>query len=251
MIPVAAVEEPRQREAKLGGTLLHGRMAGIGLAALALLFGFALASFAQTGSAVPDTLPNTMIAPAGSGVSETPVAPSASGESAEQPSRPMRRRATKPRPVITEKTNYSATADFAADKQALSTVVEPAKGHLRIIADSWAYSLPDKRSAQLEAMQVGKYVNVTGTTRFFLQVRLKSGKTGYVPYDAVDYLTPTDRIFRLTANASVLSAPNHAAKKLAEVHVGHDVHVIGVALDYMKIRMRDGLEGFIPTSALE
>jgi hypothetical protein len=250
MIPVAAVEERRRREAKLGGTILNGRLAVIGLAALAILFGFALASFAQTGSGVPDTLPNTMIAPAGSSVSETPTAPSSPGESAEKP-RPVRRRATKPRPVIPGKTTNSVVADFAADQQALSTVVEPAKGHLRIIADSWAYSLPDKRSAQLEAMQAGKYVNVTGTTRFFLQVRLKSGKTGYVPYDAVDYLTPTDRIFRLTANASVLSAPNHAAKKLAEVHVGHDVHVVGVALDYMKIRMRDGLEGFIPTSALE
>jgi hypothetical protein len=250
MIPVAAVEEPWRREAKLGRVILNGRTASIGLVALAILFGFAVAPFAQTGSAVPDTLPNTMIAPAGSSVSEAPIAPSAPSESAEKP-RPVRRRAAMPRPAIAEKTMNSTTPDFAADKQALSNVVEPAKGHLRIISDSWAYSLPDKRSSQLEAMQTGKYVNVTGTTRYFLQVRLKSGKTGYVPYDAIDYLTPTDRIFRLTANATVLSAPNHASKKLAEVHLGHDVHVIGVALNYMKIRMRDGLEGFIPTSALE
>ncbi len=251
MIQVAAVEEPRRREAKPGGTILNGQTASIGLIALAILFGFARAPFAQTGSGIPDTLPNTTIAPVGSGVSEAPVAPSASGESAKPSPRPIRRRAATPRPAIARKTTNSATPDFAADKQALSSVVEPAKGHLRLLADSWAYALPDKRSGQLEAMQAGKYVNVTGTTRFFLQVRLKSGKTGYVPYDVVDYLTPTDRIFHLTANASVLSAPNHAAKKLAEVHVGHDVHVVGVALSYMKIRMRDGLEGFIPTSALE
>ncbi len=225
-------------------------MAGVGLIVLTIVLGCASAASAQTNSGPPDTLPNTTIAPAGSGVSEAPIEPSVSGESKAKP-QPVRRRAASSRPAAPARIKTAAGPDLAADQQALSSVVEPAKGHLRVVADSWAYSLPDKRSAQLEAMQAGKYVNVTGTTRFFLQVRLKSGKTGYVPYDAVDYLTPTDRIFHLTANASVLSAPNHAAKKLAEVHIGHDVHVVGVALDYMKIRMRDGLEGFIPTAALE
>jgi len=35
------------------------------------------------------------------------------------------------------------------------------------------------------------------------------------------------------------------------VHQGHAVHVIGIALSYMKIRMKSGLEGYIQASALE
>jgi hypothetical protein len=35
------------------------------------------------------------------------------------------------------------------------------------------------------------------------------------------------------------------------VHQGHAVHVVGIALSYMKIRMKSGLEGYIPSSALE
>ena len=31
----------------------------------------------------------------------------------------------------------------------------------------------------------------------------------------------------------------------------HNVHVVGLSLDYMQIRMKSGLEGFIPMTALE
>ena len=55
----------------------------------------------------------------------------------------------------------------------------------------------------------------------------------------------------LTHDAPVLDAPNHWGKKVSEVHQGHAVHVVGIALSYMKIRMKSGLEGYIPASALE
>jgi hypothetical protein len=55
----------------------------------------------------------------------------------------------------------------------------------------------------------------------------------------------------LTQDAAVLEAPNHWARKLAEVHRSHNVHVIGLALNYMQIRMKSGLIGFIPVSALQ
>ena len=92
---------------------------------------------------------------------------------------------------------------------------------------------------------------VTGSTRYFLRVRLRGGQTGYVLMKAVELVTPTDKLFVLTRNAPVLSQPNHWGKKRAEVHRGHAAHVIGLALNYAKIRMRSGLEGFIPISALE
>ncbi len=192
---------------------------------------------AQSESDVLDTLPTTTVSPAGSGVSAAPIPSSGAVEPNQAPPRPRRTR--------------SSTHAPAPRATATSTAIEPASGHLRLIGDSWAYSRPDRSSARIEPVQSGKYVNVTGTTRYYLQVRLKSGKTAYVPYEAVDLVTPTDKIFHLTSNSPVLAAPNHAAKKLAEVHQGHDVHVVGVALTYMKIRMRDGLEGFIPDTALE
>jgi hypothetical protein len=62
---------------------------------------------------------------------------------------------------------------------------------------------------------------------------------------------PTDKIFMLSHDAGVLEKPNRWAKKLAEVHHGHNVHVIGVSLNYAQIRMKSGLEGFIPMTAME
>ncbi|MGC1679387.1 MAG: hypothetical protein WA740_17780, partial [Candidatus Binataceae bacterium] len=56
-------------------------------------------------------------------------------------------------------------------------------------------------------------------------------------------------MFKLTANAAVLDKPDRWGKKLSEVHAGFDVHVVGIALSYVQIRMKSGLEGFIPTSA--
>lgn len=226
-----------------GRPLVRRGAGGLGLALL-IIVGAGPCASAQTGPSVPDTLPTMTIAPAGSGVSEAPLAPSgakAAGASAPTASRRHRLKSHTTKPA----------AHQTAAEASPETAAEPATAHLRLIANSWAYARPDNRGARIEPVRSGKYVNVTGTTRYYLQVRLKSGKTAYVPYEVVNYVTPADRIFHLTADSPVLSAPNHAAKKLAEVHRGHDVQVVGVALTYMKIRMRDGREGFIPDSALE
>jgi hypothetical protein len=92
---------------------------------------------------------------------------------------------------------------------------------------------------------------VTGTTHYFLRVKLKSGQDGYVQAETVALATPADKLFMLTHDAPVLDAPNHWGKKVSEVHQGHAVHVVGIALSYMKIRMKSGMEGYIPSSALE
>ena len=99
--------------------------------------------------------------------------------------------------------------------------------------------------------EAGKFVNVIGISRHYAQVKLKSSEIAYVPLTAIDLVKPTDKMFKLTADTAVLTAPTHSAAKIAEVHRGRDVHVVGVALNYMKIRMKDGLEGFIPVHALE
>ena len=129
--------------------------------------------------------------------------------------------------------------------------VEPATARLRVTHDGWIYATPAKSGKKIEKSTIGKFVNVTGTTRYYLQVSLKNGQTGYIPPSDVDLVKPTDKIFMLTQDAAVLEEPNHWSKKLAEVHRSHNVHVIGLALNYMRIRMKSGLTGFIPVTALQ
>jgi uncharacterized protein YgiM (DUF1202 family) len=129
--------------------------------------------------------------------------------------------------------------------------VEPAHAVVKLNNDTAVLAQPDKSSKQIEQAQAGKFVDVTGSTHYFLQVKLKSGETGYIDPAAVELVKPTDKIFTLTSDSAVLEKPNKWSKKVSEVHKGHNVHVIGVALDYTKIRMKSGLEGYVRMSALE
>ncbi|MDO8430817.1 MAG: hypothetical protein Q7S58_00255 [Candidatus Binatus sp.] len=129
--------------------------------------------------------------------------------------------------------------------------VESANARLKLVQDTPAFSSPSKKSRHLEQLHIDKFVNVTGSTRYFLQVKLKNGEVAYVEPAAVSLIKTTDKIFQLTHNAAVLEKPNRWAKKVAEVHQPHNVHVIGIALDYMMIKMKSGLVGFIPVSALQ
>ncbi len=129
--------------------------------------------------------------------------------------------------------------------------VEPANARLQLKQDTWIYAEPNNKSARVEPGQQGKFAVVTGSTHYFLRVKLKNGQEGYVPANAVALTSPTDKLFLLTRDAPVLDAPNRWGKKLSEVHHGHAVHVVGIALGYLKIRMKSGLEGYIPSTALE
>jgi hypothetical protein len=129
--------------------------------------------------------------------------------------------------------------------------IEPAQARLKVLMDAPVYATPTKSGKHIEQLTPGKFVEVTGSTHYYLQVRLKSGQTGYIDPSAVELARPTDKVFVLTHDASVLDKPNRWGKKVAEVHQSHNVHVVGVALNYMKIRMKSGLEGYVPTTALE
>jgi hypothetical protein len=190
-----------------------------------------LPAFAQSNPGVSKSLPETTISTDTGAPSGAPASTSTEG-SATHAAKP------KPHRPISSKPTPSAS-------------VEPADAMLKLASDSWAYSHPASSSAHIEKVRAGKFVKVTGSTRYYVQVKLKSGKTAYVPIKAVELIRPADKIFRLTRNTPVLSEPNRFGKRLAEVHNGHDVHVVGTSLNYMKIRMKDGLEGYIPTTALE
>ena len=129
--------------------------------------------------------------------------------------------------------------------------IEPAQGHLKLIKNSYAYERPTSSSTRIEPVEAGKFVNVIGTSHYYAQVKLKNSEIAYVPLTSIALVNPTDKMFKLTADAPVLSAPTHSASKIAEVHRGRDVHAIGIALSFVKIRMKDGKEGYIPIHALE
>jgi hypothetical protein len=129
--------------------------------------------------------------------------------------------------------------------------IEPAQARLKVLQDSPVYSAPAKSSKHIEQLTRDKFIEVTGSTHYYLQVQLKSGQTGYIDPSAVEVVKPTDKVFVLTHDAGVLDKPSRWGKKLAEVHQGHNVHVIGLALNYVQIRMKSGLEGFVPLTALE
>jgi hypothetical protein len=195
---------------------------------------------AQAGSNSGVGLPSTTIAPA---EGEAPEAPPPT------PLPPAHRRVMPP-PLAA---HYPAAhpAATAAAAPVKSVVPEPVQAKLQLKQDTWIYAEPSSRSVHLEQGERGKFLMVTGTTHYFLRVKLKNGQDGFVLADAVQVITPTDKLFTLTHDAPVLDAPNHWGKKVAEVHQGHAVHVVGIALGYMRIKMKSGLEGFIPSSALE
>jgi hypothetical protein len=205
--------------------------------ALVLLVGSAAAALAQSDAENPATLPGAVIAPAVA----VPEGSSAGAEGAPGLGAPA--------PALVR--HHRAHHSEAAASSNSASEVEPAKARLKLKQDSVAYARPAKSSKHIEAVHAGKFLNVTGLTHYYLQVKLKSGATAYVPISAVELTRPTDKVFRLTANAPVLSAPSRYGNKLAAVHKGHSVHVVGVSLNHMKIKMKNGLEGYIPISALE
>lgn len=170
-----------------------------------------------------------------SDVPETSIVPES--ESTPPPSRPKRVQAP-------------ATSHHEASTSA-KVDVEPAHARVKLVSDTPVLTGPAKSDKTIETAHAGKFIDVTGSTRYFLQVKLKSGQTGYIDPAAVALVKPTDKIFALTTDAAVLDKPNRWAKKVSEVHKGHNVHVIGIALNYTKIKMKSGLEGYIPMSALE
>jgi hypothetical protein len=129
--------------------------------------------------------------------------------------------------------------------------VEPAEARVKVIKAAPIYATPTTADRRLERVTAGAEVQVTGVTRHWLRLKLHNGKTGYIEQSNAELVKPVDKLFVLTSNAPVLSAPNRWARKLNEVHKGHNVHIIGIAPNYFEIQMRSGLKGYIVQSALE
>ncbi len=192
----------------------------------------------------PPPPPEEPAAPAAAPTVEAPEFPEAAPTEAPPEAPPVHR---EPKPI----THKAKAPNAAAAIPAVTVVPQPVKGRLKLKQDTWVFDQPTKWSKQLEPAPAGTFVDVTGITHYYLRVKLKNGGVGFVPIDAVAIVLPTDKYFELTHDAAVVDAPSRFGKKLSEVHKGHAVHVTGVALSYLQIRMRSGLVGFIPASALE
>jgi hypothetical protein len=193
-----------------------------------------------------EDVPSTSIVPAEGPSGAAPVNPPPSAKSPPAPA-PSGTTTRMPAP----KGLKPAVHHVSSRNSVREPEIEPADARLRVIQDGPVYSAPAKSSKHIEQLTRDKFVVVTGSTHYYLQVKLKSGQTGYIEPSSVELVKPADKVFVLTHDAGVLDKPNRWAKKLAEVHQGHNVHVVGLSLNYMRIRMKSGLEGYIPISALE
>jgi hypothetical protein len=228
---------------------MAGTLSAINIFAVGLLFATsASVAYALSESPAAGSSPAVVAAPAPSKAPSTPPAtklvPSDESEPAAAP--PSEAGAASSSSTTSKKprTHHKTTA-------AAPPEVEPATARLKVIHDGWIYAAPSKTSKQIERASIGKFVDVTGSTKYYLQAKLKNGQTGYISPSDVELVKPTDKIFLLTQDAAVLEAPNRWAKKLAEVHRSHNVHVVGIALNYLRIRMKSGVTGYIPVTAMQ
>ena len=190
-----------------------------------------------------EDVPSTSIVPADS---SSGAAPANSPASATSPSTGSSGKTWMPPPKRAVPLHHASSKNSVHEPE-----IEPAKARLKVLADSPVFVAPAKSSKHIEQLTRDKFVEVTGSTHYFLRVNLKNGQTGYIEPSAVELVRPADKVFLLTHDAAVLDKPNRWGKKVAEVHASKNVHVVGLSLDYMQIRMKSGLEGFIPQTALE
>ncbi len=94
-------------------------------------------------------------------------------------------------------------------------------------------------------------MQVTGLAADYVRVQLHDGTTGYIPIKAVNLVSPAAKIFRVLHNSPVFAKASMYSGRVAEVHAPGEVMVIGVAPNYLKVRMRSGVEGFVPAAAFE
>jgi len=215
----------------------HVRVPHLAITLVFLGLAFATKVLAQANGRFPGVLPNATIIP--------------DEANSAQASEPSVEEGVPPAAASSPAPHSYARNHVTMAEPTYSAAVEPTHAILKLKKDAWAYAGPETSSPTVERVHTGKFLNVTGSTHYFLQVKLKSGATGYVPISAIELTRPADKIMRLSTDAAVLSQPNRYGKKLSEVHQGHDVRVIGVSMNYMKIRMKSGLEGYIPMTAAE
>lgn len=68
---------------------------------------------------------------------------------------------------------------------------------------------------------------------------------------AAPEIKPLNKLFLLTKNSPVYQNPDVASSTIGEVRRRKYVHVTGIAGDYLQIKLKNGMIGFIPVAAAE
>jgi len=64
-------------------------------------------------------------------------------------------------------------------------------------------------------------------------------------------IKPLNKVFLLTKNSPVYESPDSSSNVVGQVHKKKYVHVVGLAGDYLQIKLRNGTVGFVPETAAE
>lgn len=134
-----------------------------------------------------------------------------------------------------------------AGRRIYRPLVEPADARLRLVRDAWARTEPDPRSRTVERVRKRMYVLVTGLTADYVRVSLlkRGGETAYVPNSAVALVRPADKRMTLITRATLREKPYRYSRHSGTLPAGTTVHIVGVAVNYLKVLTADGREGFV------
>ena len=64
-------------------------------------------------------------------------------------------------------------------------------------------------------------------------------------------IKPLNKVFLLTKNSPVYESPDSSSNVVGQVHKKKYVHVVGLAGEYLQIKLRNGTVGFVPETAAE
>src|SRR5215469_12467860 len=78
-----------------------------------------------------------------------------------------------------------------------------------------------------------------------------TGETGSAEASASPKIKPLNKVFLLTKNSPVYESPDSTSTVVGQVHKRKYVHVVGLAGNYLQIKLRNGTVGFVPETAAE
>jgi tetratricopeptide (TPR) repeat protein len=78
-----------------------------------------------------------------------------------------------------------------------------------------------------------------------------TGETGSAEASASPKIKPLNKVFLLTKNSPVYESPDSSSNVVGQVHKKKYVHVVGLAGNYLQIKLRNGTVGFVPETAAE
>jgi uncharacterized protein YgiM (DUF1202 family) len=94
--------------------------------------------------------------------------------------------AESPTPIPSAATPAAAATATPAAAQTTAAELKPVNKRFLLSHSSSVYEQPDKTSAVIAHVRRRTHVSVTGVTGDWLQIRLSSGKVGFIPSSAAE-----------------------------------------------------------------